>query len=717
MKLLLTILFTFFITQAFAQTTVSGKVTNKKGVPISGANVYLENTYDGGTSDANGNFSFITKEEGKVTLVVSYIAFQTYQTITNVEVLSNITVILKEAINALDAVVLSAGSFHAGDNTKTAVMGPIDIVTTAGVAGDFISALQTLPGTQTVGEDGRLFVRGGTAEETQVFIDGLRVFQPYIPTSNNTPTRGRYSPFLFDGITFSTGGYSAEYGNALSSVLLLNTNDEPEQDQTDLSFMSLGAGIGHTKKWENDAVTINATYINLAPYNALVPDRNVWNKLPESISGEAVYRHSTKNGLLKFYSAYDYINFDVKQKDIDFEDMVRFDLKNYNWYNNLSYDGFIGDKTKLTTGVSFSNSKTNLIVDDTEVTDTENAIHTKVKFKNSFSNQFKLSYGAEFFSRRFTEDGINDEVNPFSYDFIDNSSAVFAEADLLFSNVFAAKIGVRATYTGLFDEYTLAPRLSLAYKLNKRSQVSLAYGDFYQTGQNDELKLSQDLGNQKASHYIFNYQYKTNGQLFRVEAFYKDYDKLWLYDAEFGRPSGNFTNRGYGSAKGIDLFWKDSRNIKNLQYWLSYSYLDTERKYQDYPEAVMPSFATNHNASLVTKYWINSLRSQVGMTYSFASGRPYDNPNNTEFMNGRTKSYNNVSFNWSYLISQQKILFISASNLFGFKNTFGYDYANTPDTSGAFNRQAIVPSADRFFFIGFFWTISADKTKNQLENL
>ncbi len=138
-----------------------------------------------------------------------------------------------------------------------------------------------------------------------------------------------------------------------------------------------------------------------------------------------------------------------------------------------------------------------------------------------------------------------------------------------------------------------------------------------------------------------------------------EYDKLWLYDTEFGRPSGNFTNRGYGSAKGIDLFWKDSHNIKNLQYWLSYSYLDTERKYQDYPEAVMPSFATNHNASLVTKYWINDLRSQVGMTYSFASGRPYDNPNSIEFMNGRSKNYNNVSFNWSYLISQQKILFIS----------------------------------------------------------
>lgn len=717
MKSLLTILCTFFIIQVFAQTMVSGKVTNKKGIPISGANVYLENTYDGATSDTNGNFSFATNKEGEVTLAVSYIAFRTYRITTNVELLNNVTVILQEAINALDAVVLSAGSFQAGDNTKIAVMGPIDIVTTAGVAGDFISALQTLPGTQTVGEDGRLFVRGGAAEETQVFIDGMRVFQPYIPTSNNAPTRGRYSPFLFDGITFSTGGYSAEYGNALSSVLLLNTIDEPEQDQTDLSFMSLGGGIGHTKKWDKDALTINATYINLAPYNALVPDRNVWNKLPESISGETVYRHSTKYGLLKFYSAFDYINFNVKQQDIDFKDLVRFDLKNYNWYTNLSYDGFIGDKTKLSTGLSYSNAKTNLFVDITEVTDTENAVHAKVKIKHPFSNQFKLSYGAEFFSRRFTEEGINDEVNPFNYDFTDNSTAVFAEADLLFSNAFAAKIGVRATYTALFNEYTLAPRLSLAYKLNKRSQLSLAYGDFYQTGQNDELKLSQDLGNQKASHYILNYQYKTNDQLFRVEAFYKDYDKLWLYDTEFGRPSDNFTNEGYGIAKGIDLFWKDSRNIKNLQYWLSYSYLDTKRKYQDYQETVMPSYATNHNASLVTKYWINNLRSQVGMTYSFASGRPYDNPNSTMFMEGRTKSYNNVSFNWSYLISQQKILFISASNLFGFKNTFGYDYDNTPDASGAFNRQAILPNADRFFFIGFFWTISADKTKNQLDNL
>ena len=120
------------------------------------------------------------------------------------------------------------------------------------------------------------------------------------------------------------------------------------------------------------------------------------------------------------------------------------------------------------------------------------------------------------------------------------------------------------------------------------------------------------------------------------------------YDSEFNQPIRNLNTSGFGYASGLDLFWKDTRNIKNLQYWISYSYLDTKRKFQDYTAEVMPNYATKHNASLVTKYWISNLRSQVGMTYNFASGRPYNNPNSTNFMDGRTKSYNNISFKWSY---------------------------------------------------------------------
>jgi len=717
MKFILNILLIVLTLQLNAQTTISGKVIDKKGEPIMGANVYLENTYDGATTDIDGDFSFTTTETDEVTLVVSYVTFQTYKQTANVEALHNLTIVLKESINTLDAVVLTAGSFQAGEHSKATVMNSLDVVTTAGVAGDFISALQTLPGTQTVGEDGRLFVRGGTAEETQVFIDGLQVFKPYIPTSNNTPTRGRYSPFLFDGITFSTGGYSAEYGNALSSVLLLTTIDHPKQNETNLSFMSLGGGIGHTKKWDKDAFTMNTSYINLAPYNKLAPDINTWKKPYESISGEAVYRHDTKNGLLKFYSAYSFSRFDVEQENINFEDLVRFDLKDNNWYTNVSYDGFISDKTKLTTGLSYSNSKTNVIEENVAIIDKENSVHLKAKLKHSFNNQFKLTYGAEFLSTHFTENGLANQTDNFNYAFINNMSSVFAEADIFFSNDFAGKFGVRGEYNTLLDEYTVSPRISLAYKLNKRSQVSVAYGNFYQTPQNNELKIEQNIDLQKATHYILNYQYKKDKRLFRAEVFYKEYTDLLQYESEFGQPATNFNNNGFGYAKGIDIFWKDSKSIKNLQYWMSYSYLDTKRKFQDFSTEVMPSYVTKHNAYLVTKFWIDDLRSQVGMTYNFASGRPYDNANSIAFMNGRTKSYNNLSMNWSYLISQQKILFVSVSNVLGFKNVYGYDYANNPDLNGTFQRQAITPTADRFFFVGFFWTLSDDNTKNQLDNL
>ncbi len=717
MKTILTIFIALIWMQAVAQTTISGSVKDKNGTPIMGANVYIKNTYDGATTDLDGKFSFSTTETGEVTLIVSYITFQTYKKNTDVRALHDLVIKLKESVNTLDAVVLTAGSLHTGDNSKIAVMSPLDVVTTAGVAGDFISALQTLPGTQTVGEDGRLFVRGGTAEETQVFIDGLQVFKPYSPTANNIPTRGRYSPFLFDGITFSTGGYAAEYGNALSSVLLLNTIDAPKQNETNWSFMTLGGGVGHKKKWEKDALTLNASYINLTPYNALFPDKNVWDKSPESISGEAVYRHQTKNGLFKLYSAFDMTNFNVQQEDINTIGLSRFKLKNDNWYSNISYDGFLTDELKLTTGISYSSSKTKVVQSAVDVLDKENSIHAKAKLKHLFSNQFKLSYGAEFLATDFNENGEVNQTNTFEYNFTNTTSAIFAEAEIFFSKDFAGKFGLRGEKNALFDEFSMAPRLSLAYRLSPKSQVSMAYGDFYQNPQNTALKIEQDLHMQKATHYILNYQYKKDKKLFRAEVFYKDYDKLVQYNTAFGQPSSNFNSNGFGFAKGIDLFWKDSKSIKNLQYWLSYSYLDTERKFQDYQKSVMPSYATKHNASLVTKYWFNSLTSQAGLTYSYASGRPYHNPNSTSFMDGSTKAYHNISVNWSYLISQQKILYLSVSNVLGIKNVYGYDYTTTPDANGMFQRQAIVPNADRFFFVGFFWTISDDKTKNQLDTL
>ena len=720
MKTFINIITFLFCTGAiFSQHTISGKITDAKNNPIEGANIYLEGTYDGASSDINGNFSFETSEEGTQTLVVSMLSFEPHHEVGDVSYFENLHIKLMESVNSLSGVTLTAGTFEAGNNSKASVLKPLDIVTTAGATGDFVAALQTLPGTTTVNEDGRLFVRGGTAGETQVFIDGLRVFQPFNATANNTPTRGRFSPFLFKGISFSTGGYSAEYGQALSSVLLLNTTDVPLQEKTDISIMSVGGGLGHTKIWGDQSLSINTSYMNLAPYEALIPSTQGvrWKSPYESISGEAVFRSKGEKSMFKLYTGFNHSNLDIEQEDINFDDFVRFGLKNNNLYFNSSYKYYFGNDWSLTSGASIAWDTNDIGINEGNVDSKETSSHLKVKARKNFSNRYDLSFGAEYFHTHYDETYTDVNVDEFANGYTDGLWAGFAESDIYLSNKFAMKLGLRGTHSSLLDEFKLSPRLSLAYKMGENGQFSLAYGDFYQRPISDVIKFDESLSMEKASHYILNYQYINNGKTFRTEVYYKDYDRLIKYDSEMPQFNSEYSNSGNGYAQGIDVFWRDSKSIENLDYWFSYSYLNTERDYQNFPERATPNFAPKHNASLVTKYWVDKLRSQVGLSYSYGSGRPYHNPNNPGFMQEKTKSYNNLSFNWAYLIDQQKILYFSVSNLLSLNNVSNYQYSNSPDVGGVYNRRAITPPADSFFFVGFFWTISTDGKSNQLDNL
>ncbi|MBT8301786.1 MAG: TonB-dependent receptor, partial [Maribacter sp.] len=536
---------------------------------------------------------------------------------------------------------------------------------------------------------------------------------------NNIPTRGRFSPFLFKGITFSTGGYSSEYGQALSSVLLLNTTDLPVQEKTDISIMSVGGGVGHTEIWGDESLSINSSYINLAPYESLIPSNQGvrWNKPYESVSGEAVFRSKGENNILKLYTGFNHSNFDIEQEDINYESYIRYRLKNSNFYFNTSYKHFLQNEWTLSTGASISNDVNKIKVFANKILTNEIGAHLKIKLKKNLSNRFQLNFGAEYFNLDYTDTYLTEDELSFKSDYQDDLYAGFTETDIFFSNRFAMKLGVRGEYDKTTQAFNMAPRVSLAYKSSEKGQFSLAYGDFYQNPLVAYRKFDKTLDSEKSSHYIFNYQYTGNGKTLRVEGYYKAYDKLVKFDTEMPEFASNYNNSGSGYAQGLDVFWRDTKNIKNLDYWISYSYLDTKRDYLNFPNTATPNFAPKHNFSVVTKYWVNEWRSQLGFSYTYASGRPYDNPNTSEFLAEKTKSYNNLSLNWAYLISQQKILYFSINNALGFNNVNGYQYTDVPNRNGVFDRREIRPPADTFFFIGFFWTLSTDKSSNQLDNL
>ena len=708
----------FFISvTALAQNEISGTVLDEKSKPIVGANIYIDGTYDGATSDENGKFSFSTTTIGNQTLVISFVTYETLSITIDVANYKNKTVKLRESVNSLDAVIVTAGTFDAGEKARVSVLKPLDIVTTAGAMGDIVSALQTLPGTNTVGEDGRLFVRGGEADETQTFVDGIRVAQPYGATTANVPTRGRFSPFLFSGMSFSTGGYSAEYGEALSSVLLLNTQDEMVEEKTDISLMTVGLGLANTQKWGKNSISFNTAYINLEPYQKLVPQNADWNKPYQSLSGEAVYRYNFENGLFKLYAAFDAAQFDINQESINSANKTRIDLNNNNFYLNASYKANWSNQWQFFTGLSYGFGQNIIGINVDDAQNDEHSSHMKLRLKKSFSDRVKLTFGSDYFITKFDESFKENLGDTFAIGYDANIAAAYVETDIFFSKNFAMKLGARLSNNDLLDETVLSPRASMAYKVSKNGQLSLAYGSFTQAPRQEYLKYADYLSSEKASHYILNYQYVKNNRTLRAEAYFKGYSDLVKYDTNQAQFNSIYSSKGQGFAKGIDLFWRDGNSIKNLEYWVSYSFIDTKREYQNFPTEATPSFVASHSASLVTKYWISDWKSQIGFTHQFSTGRPYNNPNENVFMNGKTRAFNNLSFNWAYLLTQQKILYFSVSNVLGTQNVFGYNYANSPNSNGVFERREIIPTADRFFFIGFFWTISDNKKDNQLNNL
>ena len=357
MKLLFTLIIFLNGISAGAQTIVKGKVSDQRGELIPGANVLIQDSYDGTSSSGNGSFSFTTDEKGQRMMQITFVGYKTFT--KTVELNGKplfIEAVLQEEINQLDGVVISAGSFTAGEEKRRTILKAVDIATTAGATADIAGALNTLPGTQKVGETGRLFVRGGDASESRTFIDGMVVLDAYGPSAPNTPSRGRFLPFMFKGTSFSTGGYSAEYGQALSSALVLNSKDIAEMNQTDIGILSVGADVAHTHVWDRASASAKIGYTDIRPYFNLINQEIDWKTPPVSLEGSAAFRQKVgKDGIFKFFGNFNQSTFELFNHDIlDPSIKQLYDRENRYRYVNGSYQQSLNNKWSMRTGLSYS---------------------------------------------------------------------------------------------------------------------------------------------------------------------------------------------------------------------------------------------------------------------------------------------------------------------------------------------------------------------------
>jgi len=728
------------------QTTIKGQISDKK-TPLIGVSITLKETYDGATSDSSGNYSFKTFEKGQFLLVATSVGYQPFEQMVTLEgqVTLTIDIVMKEEVTELSAVVISAGTFEASDRKRAAaVLSPIDIVTTASANGDVTGALKSLPGAQQVGESEGLFVRGGTAAETKIFIDGTLVNKFFQSSSPNIASYGRFSPFLFKGTVFSTGGYSALYGQALSSALILESIDLPERTSASLglSVIGLNGGIQQLAKNKKSSMGASYSYTNLAPAFAVIKQRQDYSKVPEFHSGDINFRVKTsKSGMVKYYGYYNFSRLDFTTKSIDSVGYLdRFGISNTNFYNNLSWKEKLGNKWKFQVGIAhtYNNdriksgmrdySKQDIILPGLEFKKfnlglDEHYVNAKLVLDKRLKGLSAFRFGGEYnYSNEksvytiYTGERFPDRLK-------ENIKSLFAETDIYLTNNVAAKLGARFEQSSLLKKTNFAPRASLAYKVGKQAQASLAYGIFYQNPERRYLPSPNELNFLKATHYIAQYMKVTSLQTFRAELFYKKYENLIKTGFVNGREGVALNNEGYGDARGIEFFWRDKKTIHNLDYWISYSYLDTKRDYLNFPYAITPNFAAKHTASLIVKKFITAWKFQINGSYNYASGRPYyhiePDGNSYRFTDrGLVKDYHNISIAFNYLPTVGRedaknfvVYVLQVSNTFGFDQVYGYQYSYN-----GLRKEAIVPPSKMFVFIGAFFSFGIDRSEQALND-
>lgn len=707
MKTILIVLFQFLFITVYTQTTISGIVITKQGTPVSGANLFIQETYDGGTSDSLGSFHFNTFETGSQILIISFIGYETQAISLKIgdNNISKLKIKLYEEINELNEVVINAGTFEASNKKKSVLLKPLDIALTAGANGDIFGAFGTLPGSHLVGEEGRLFVRGGEAYETKTFMDGMLVQTPYFSKSPDLPTRGRFSPLLFNGMVFSTGGYSAEFGQALSSIVALNTTALEPEDKSSISIITVGVQGSHAKRWENTSLAITGELLNNTLTNKIFKQNIDWIKDPVIVGSTLMFRHKTsETGMIKTFGSFSLntssMIYDNFQESV-FQDIT---LTNYNTYLNTTYNELLSEKWMINTGIAYNFDKDKTVLPEQQILTTKNNSQIKANLTNFATKKIKIKMGGDYIYYDYKQDIITDEK--YLIGFSNNQLSSFIESEIKVGRQFAFKTGIRAEHSSVLTETNLMPRLSAALKTGKSSQLSVAFGQFLQNPEDDYLKFSSELSPEKSTHSILTYQYKKDTRTFRIEAYNKSYSELIKFTDRYSFEPGNFTNEGYGYSRGIDIFWRDQKEFGKSDYWVSYSWNDSKRDYMDFPEEATPHYVSEHNLSVVYKKFFTKINTFGSATYSFASGRPYYNPNNLVFMGDRTKPYNDLSLGIThilYLFNTQTVLHLIVNNVLGFNNIYGYTYSNTPNSSEVYNAKPITPPSKRMavFLISF----------------
>ncbi|GAB4370975.1 MAG: hypothetical protein Kow0042_13490 [Calditrichia bacterium] len=506
------------------------------------------------------------------------------------------------------------------------------------------------------------------------------------------------------GTYFSSGGYPAEYGNALSGMLVMESKDLPSRSQytfgTGLAALSAGASVVVVP--EKIGASLSGNYSDTGPMFKLNRHRRTFSNYPRAfdLNVNAFYRY-LPGGSVKLFLFREEDEVGIEVKNPVYGGFFQGDSKNS--LINLQMKQLITSRLFFTGNWAFSRFRRKANLNALDLDSQENLYQFRFVGEYRQSSTLKFRGGVEWFDNRTDMQGkvpreyldLNPEAPTDKIDlkYRSQRNTAFFQTEWRLLPRLNFFPGVRLEYESVSGDVVFDPRLSISLNLLSGLDFTLASGVYHQFPEPyyyDPFSGNPSLKSAKSGHHIAGISYRGKNTMCRMEVYYKNYKNLLLEAQE-----ENFTNNGYGYARGMDIFLKHSR--KMIKGWLSYSYLNSRRYWMDAPGLTSPEFDITHNLSTVIEISLD-FHWNLGFAYRYATGKPYSTSPHY-YLNARVPPYKKLDVNLTYLYrffeNNLTVFYIAVSNVLGRDNIFDYYYS--PDYQ---KREPIKSTMRRTVYFG-----------------
>ncbi len=684
-----------------AASIVRGTVQLPGGRSGAGIVVSILETLEQATTDSLGHFALRTTHRGIATLVARRIAYIPTAVDVTIPVDTALQLRMEPQPPALSTMtVVAAGEYTLGSG-KTATLTPLQVVQTPGAAANIMRALQTLPGPQGVDEGSGLFVRGGDVTETRVLIDDAWLLSPARFDNPTGHVTSSVNPFLLDRTVFSTGGFGAQYGNALSGLVRLETAGRPERT-TGTATMSIGnAGVALAlAPGRRLSARLSANINDLSPLISVFGAAQPYDPPPRGgdLSATAELT-SGRAGRVRLFGLRQGSRVGVGDagtiNGASYDNRTVQDMLVLSWRDSStrvrpsvtvarsSYDrqeGFTGIELGTAIAVTHAVGAMAYQVRDGLVVTAGGDVE---RVTAEFTGRARTAPGTEP-RQLFTNSTEADRVG--------------AHADMSWQHPRGVRVvaGVRTDASSLTDQRTVDPRLSVVWQLGGLG-LTAAWGVQHQVADPVFYRPTSampDFDPMRVAQTIIGAQWGGDSTGLRIELYDKQYRNLWQFTRDFG-----VAGKGRGRARGADMLlrWRFGASSISRVAW---SIVDSRRTDPNTGQDAPALGDVRHSVSWITDRTFGRLT--IGTALRYATGRPFTDvvgvqagapiwgAPNAERLPGYTRS--DLSFSWYRPLDGRRavVLWGSMSNVFNRNNVMRYrwnaDFQERFPVRAPFNR-------------------------------